>query len=353
MGGRRAVLGARGTTDRRTLARCGHGERQTPARVITTEGVGLPAVCDVTTVVRRESRKRFRGIESPSGHSSADVRARGVARRSNACANGGCVHRIGLRSDGVCLQQTAARLLRRASRALPRGRDRLSAAEPLRGVPPIIHGGSRLRRRPGRRRRRGCRPLRVVRLFLGLRGRLAAGRWTNRLTALVGGGWPPLGGQYRETLAASESRGARGETANYTIFYRSLRAWPERDAVASLQCPRMVFVGTEDKFVAEGRTIRHAALIREHREDLERLGWAVRFVDGFGHELGGRPDVVIPLVREFLDPLLLSRAEDSRGPYRQAGGRKRSRGFRPWGSFANNRSGAKSFGGTSDGKVFA
>jgi hypothetical protein len=133
---------------------------------------------------------------------------------------------------------------------------------------------------------------------------------TNRLTALVGGGWPPLGGQYRETLAASESRGARGETANYTTFYRSLRAWPERDAVASLQCPRMVFVGTEDEFVAEGRTITHAALIWEHREDLERLGWAVRFVDGFGHELGGRPDVVIPLVREFLDPLLLSRAED-------------------------------------------
>src|SRR5262245_22932471 len=28
---------------------------------------------------------------------------------------------------------------------------------------------------------------------------------TNRLTALACGGWPPLGGQYRETLAAAEA----------------------------------------------------------------------------------------------------------------------------------------------------
>jgi hypothetical protein len=31
----------------------------------------------------------------------------------------------------------------------------------------------------------------------------------------------------------------------------------------------------------------------------------VRLIDGFGHELGGRPDVVTPILREFFDPLLL------------------------------------------------
>jgi hypothetical protein len=35
------------------------------------------------------------------------------------------------------------------------------------------------------------------------------------------------------------------------------------------------------------------------------LGWMVRLVDGFGHELVNRPDVVVPLIREFLDPVLL------------------------------------------------
>lgn len=33
------------------------------------------------------------------------------------------------------------------------------------------------------------------------------------------------------------------------------------------------------------------------------MGWTVRLVEGFGHELGERPDVVIPLLRAFLDPM--------------------------------------------------
>ena len=35
------------------------------------------------------------------------------------------------------------------------------------------------------------------------------------------------------------------------------------------------------------------------------MGWVVRLIDGFGHELGGRPDVVMPIVGRFLDPILL------------------------------------------------
>jgi pimeloyl-ACP methyl ester carboxylesterase len=128
-----------------------------------------------------------------------------------------------------------------------------------------------------------------------------AGR-TKRLTALVGGGWPPLGGQYQETLAVTEKG---SQTNPYATFYRSIRNWNEREAVAKITCPRMAFVGSRDQFVAQGYPIRIGPLVAEHREELERMGWAVRIVDGFGHELGGRPDVVVPLVREFLDPLLL------------------------------------------------
>jgi len=125
---------------------------------------------------------------------------------------------------------------------------------------------------------------------------------TDRLTALACGGWPPLGGQYEETLAAAET--AQGAARVYATYYRSLRGWREREAVTQLTCPRLVFAGSNDQFVAQGRTIRIGPLVAEHRDELRRLGWTVRLIDGFGHELGGRPDVVTPVLREFLDPVL-------------------------------------------------
>ena len=87
-------------------------------------------------------------------------------------------------------------------------------------------------------------------------------------------------------------------------YYRSLRNWPEREAVSKITCPRLVFAGAQNQFVAEGHSIRIGPLVSEHRNELERMGWTVRLVDGFGHELGARPDVVIPFLRDFLDPVL-------------------------------------------------
>lgn len=128
---------------------------------------------------------------------------------------------------------------------------------------------------------------------------------TNRLTALVCGGWPPLDAQYRETLAVTEIEAAQGRAKLARSFYRSIANWAERDAVSKLTCPRMTFAGTKDAFVTAGYQIHIGSSIAEHREELERLGWTVRLVEGFGHELGAKPDVVTPLIREFLDPLLL------------------------------------------------
>jgi pimeloyl-ACP methyl ester carboxylesterase len=128
---------------------------------------------------------------------------------------------------------------------------------------------------------------------------------TPRLTALVCGGWPPLGGQYRETLAFAEADAARGGERKWASFYRSLRDWAERDAVSRLTCPRFAFAGTNDRFTAGDQNIRIGPLVAEHRQELENMGWKVQLVEGFGHELGARPDVVTPLLREFLDPILL------------------------------------------------
>jgi len=67
----------------------------------------------------------------------------------------------------------------------------------------------------------------------------------------------------------------------------------------------MTFAGRQDEFVARGQTIWIGPIVAEHRDELEQMGWSVRLVEGYGQELGGRPDVVIPLIREFLDPILL------------------------------------------------
>jgi pimeloyl-ACP methyl ester carboxylesterase len=129
---------------------------------------------------------------------------------------------------------------------------------------------------------------------------------TNRLSALVCGGWPPLGGQYTETLGYVEVEAAQGRVTPALTFYRSTRGWPEREAVSKLTCPRMTFAGNKDEFVAGATTrMRIGPLIAEHRAELERMGWTVQLIDGFGHELGGRPDVVMPVVGRFLDPILL------------------------------------------------
>ena len=129
---------------------------------------------------------------------------------------------------------------------------------------------------------------------------------TSRLSALVCGGWPPLGGQYAETLGYAEEEAAQGRVTPFLTFYRSVREWPEREAVSKFTCPRMAFAGNKDEFVAGAATrIRIGPLLAEHRAELERLGWTVQLIDGFGHELGARPDVVIPILRRFLDPVLL------------------------------------------------
>ena len=39
----------------------------------------------------------------------------------------------------------------------------------------------------------------------------------------------------------------------------------------------------------------------EHSAELQATGWVVRVVDNFAHELVTHPDVVAPLIREFLD----------------------------------------------------
>ena len=132
---------------------------------------------------------------------------------------------------------------------------------------------------------------------------------TDRLSALVCGGWPPIGVSYREMTVAAEWLARQAtvpETQLMVTFYRALERWQDEAAVATFRCPRMAFAGRDDVITTVGVTTRIGPLLAERRGNLERMGWTVRLVDNFRHELFTRPDLVVPMLREFLDPILLS-----------------------------------------------
>jgi pimeloyl-ACP methyl ester carboxylesterase len=125
---------------------------------------------------------------------------------------------------------------------------------------------------------------------------------TDRLTALVCGGWPPLGNLYPKVL---ESCRATADTTEYQrqyiSFYQSLEDWPEADSVKRITCPRIAYFGSEDVIERGGVRMETAALLREHRGELETLGWVVEEIPGRGHSVWTDPAAVVPIVRPFLD----------------------------------------------------
>jgi hypothetical protein len=138
---------------------------------------------------------------------------------------------------------------------------------------------------------------------------------TDRLTALVLGGWPPLGAPYEGILQATRLKQADPEPSSLKVlrskdqyrqwetYYASMRGWPEAESVARISCPKMVYFGGDGDLVEAGIPIRIASIIREQRALLERQGWTVQEMPGQGHGVCMAPDLVVPPVRAFLDSL--------------------------------------------------
>ncbi|MGH8138806.1 MAG: alpha/beta fold hydrolase [Steroidobacteraceae bacterium] len=133
---------------------------------------------------------------------------------------------------------------------------------------------------------------------------------TNRIAALVCGGWPPLGGQYADMLRATRTVAANPppdfpELADqYVTFYESVQGWPESERVGGIKCPRMTFAGSKDEVEVGGVIVRVAPTIREHRVELERQGWYVAEIPGRDHSVYLDPEAVVPVVRPFLDRVM-------------------------------------------------
>ena len=141
----------------------------------------------------------------------------------------------------------------------------------------------------------------------GVVGLQLAGR-TTRLSAVICGGWPPIGASYRDMAAIAQRLAERARSADAQLmatFYRALEQWRDEEAVSRFTCPRMTFVGRDDSITTAGYTVRVGPLVAERQAELERMGWNVHVVDDVRHDLFMRPEAVVPLMRAFLDPVLL------------------------------------------------
>ena len=146
---------------------------------------------------------------------------------------------------------------------------------------------------------------------------LQLGWRSDRLTALVAGGWPALGGQYADMLAASREQQADpppevqvilrspAQYAQWATFYESVQQWPEAEAARQLQCPRLCYAGADGDTTAGAYAIRNASILREQQPVLASLGWQVELLPGCTHETGLDPDAVLPVVMPFLERALI------------------------------------------------
>lgn len=139
---------------------------------------------------------------------------------------------------------------------------------------------------------------------------------TDRLDALVVGGWPALGAPYAALLEAARRKLPNPEPSSLKVlrspaqyaqwvhYGESLIGWDERAAVAAIACPRMNCFGAAGDLVEAGIRVPIASCIRRHRSELQALGWRVHEVASVGHGLCMQPELAVPPVRAFLDEVL-------------------------------------------------
>jgi pimeloyl-ACP methyl ester carboxylesterase len=155
---------------------------------------------------------------------------------------------------------------------------------------------------------------------------------TDRLWALVMGGFPPLDGPYAPMLAvtrAAHAMSASGcgaaveavevepgdwdavvvqtseaQTGQFVTLYESLQGFDDAAALGALTIPRLCFAGSEDRIDYGPNwgdtTVRIAEPLARHRVELERAGWDVELLPGLDHLGAMHGDVVLRLLADWL-----------------------------------------------------
>lgn len=149
---------------------------------------------------------------------------------------------------------------------------------------------------------------------------------TDRLSALIMGGFPPLNGPYEEMLrvttatyemasgarlmpSADESEWSgislsKDQTRQFVTLYQALQGFDDRAAQARLACPRLCFVGSKDEIqYSKSWGNVHVSLagpIVRGQAQLSELGWDVQVLDGLDHTQAMQARYVVPILRSWL-----------------------------------------------------
>lgn len=149
---------------------------------------------------------------------------------------------------------------------------------------------------------------------------------SDRLSALVMGGFPPLDGPYREMLQVTKTANelakeaqtssapddsewssialSEAQTRQFVTLYQALQEFDDRAAQSLITCPRLCFVGSADEIHYAERwgnlQVSLAGPIVSNRAELEALGWDVRVLDGLDHMQAMQAAQVLPIVRPWL-----------------------------------------------------
>lgn len=155
---------------------------------------------------------------------------------------------------------------------------------------------------------------------------------TDRLSALVMGGFPPVGGPYAEMLSVTRATHAMAgstpdpapaqlasdeidwstvqvtmsepQTRQFVTLYEALRDFDDRAAQGRIGCPRLCFAGSADTIPYGERwggvTVDIAGAFAAGRTELTSAGWDVRILDGLDHTQAMQPANVLPVLRPWL-----------------------------------------------------
>jgi pimeloyl-ACP methyl ester carboxylesterase len=156
---------------------------------------------------------------------------------------------------------------------------------------------------------------------------------TDRLTALVMGGFPPLDGPYGPMLAvthaahrmalanrdapppeiteiepgdwdAAEVTQTPAQTEQYVTLYESLRDFDEQAALDRLTVPRLAFAGANDNITYGAKWDNAYVAIGEalsrHRDELAKRGWSVEVIPGADHMSAMHATTVLPILIPWL-----------------------------------------------------
>lgn len=161
---------------------------------------------------------------------------------------------------------------------------------------------------------------------------LQLGIRTDRLWALVMGGYPPIDGPYKEMWAvtkatyevalspqehapqkksddafdwdSAELTITNEQTKQFFTLYDALQSFDDRAVQSKLTCPRLCFAGSADiQEYSErwgGVTVDMASPLITKADELKKYGWDVQVLEGLDHISAMQPSNALPVIQPWL-----------------------------------------------------